>query len=201
MLHFEYLGHAQRFHVGSVGVKDDVFDVGDGHIVPVEFDEHFPLAVLERKQWLVREGRSGALGKGKIVGKLLRLHCLWTMCVYKPTAQPRGRWSQLVTKVSGLGNKSVGRRETKIVWHPFYRHLNVFLNFSRICGFHHVLERQSGEFLAVKGESLFCCTAHEILTRRHKSEQFPSAPLLHTECWQSSNGKSLKPAMKLQVTA
>lgn len=77
MLHFEYLCHAQRFHVSPVGVKDDIFDVGDGDIVPVKFDVHFPLAVLERKHWLVREGQSGALGKGKIVGKSLRLHCLW----------------------------------------------------------------------------------------------------------------------------
>lgn len=112
--HFEYLCHAQRFHVGTVGVKDDIFDVGDGDIVPVKFDVHFPLAVLERKQWLVREGRSEKVRLLESCYGCIVCGQRGCSCVYKPTAQPRGRWSQLVTKVSGLGNKSVGRRETKI---------------------------------------------------------------------------------------
>lgn len=90
MLKCTHLCHAQRFYVSAVGVKDDVFDVGDGDVVSVEFGVHFPLAVLKRKHLLVREGRFGALGKHRLDGKFATGAFTQLFFVHKPTAQPRG---------------------------------------------------------------------------------------------------------------
>lgn len=46
---------------------------------------------------------------------------------------------------------------------------------------------------ASKGDFPHDCGTHRLFTTRHKSEQFPSLLLLHSECWRSSNDKSPKP--------
>lgn len=109
MLQFKHLCHAQRFYVCTVGIKDDIFDVGDGDFVPIKFDVHFPLAVLERQQLLVREGRSGA----QPFLYLKQQHSL---------EEERRRW----LPGSRLGNKAAARRELR---NAISTHVNVYSNF------------------------------------------------------------------------
>lgn len=50
MIFCQHLSHPQNFHTRSVGIKDDIFDVGYGNLISIKLHVHFPFAVLERKE-------------------------------------------------------------------------------------------------------------------------------------------------------
>lgn len=122
-----HLCHAQRFYVGTVGVKDDVFDVGDGDIVSVKFDVHFPLAVLEKKQVLVRDGtRPQRSENTELLESLPLVQRTAAALVYKPTAQPRGRAPALAARLPVRAERQAEDHNSETESHAIYTHSDVY---------------------------------------------------------------------------